>query len=581
MHIPVSRHSLYKLLSIILITCMACLLPDTATCTKPPETIVIGGNQNYPPYEFYDEHGEPTGYNVELTRAIAEVMGLKVSFRLGAWVDIRKALDSGEIHALQGMSFSEGRAKVVDFSLPHTIVNHSVFARRGTIAVKSLEDLRGKEIAFHNRGFIHDYLVEQQVEADFILTGTQADALRLIASGKHDYAIVASLPGAYIIKELKLFNVVPVTKSIASVRYGYAVKKGNTDLLLKLNEGLAILKQTGQYQQIYDKWLGVLEPTPIPWKKMARYWLIAIGILLALLAATLLWSQTLRKLVAIRTEALEQEVQERKRAAEALRLGQQQLVQADKMASLGILVSGVAHEVNNPNALILLNTPLVIDYIRDTQPIIKAYAEHNPDFMVAGLPYARISNRIQTKIMEIQDGAQKIKRIVDDLKDFARHAEPENVTTFDLNTTAQMALRFLENKLLRSTDHFSTSFAQDLPKIKGNPHRIEQVILNLVLNSCQALRSPEESICLTTRYDRENNMIVLVVADQGEGIAPENMPLLLDPFFTTKRDCGGTGLGLSVSAGIVKEHRGTIKFASTPGQGTVVTLKLPASHEES
>jgi polar amino acid transport system substrate-binding protein len=101
----------------------------------------------------------------------------------------------------------------------------------------------------------------------------------------------------------------------------------------------------------------------------------------------------------------------------------------------------------------------------------------------------------------------------------------------------------------------------------------------LILNACQALRTHEESIVLATRYDGENGDVVLEIRDEGEGIAPEHVPHLTDPFFTTKREQGGTGLGLSVSAGIVKEHRGFLEFVSANGQGTVVTLRLPAVQE--
>jgi len=250
------------------------------------------------------------------------------------------------------------------------------------------------------------------------------------------------------------------------------------------------------------------------------------------------------------------------------------------MASLGILVAGMAHEINNPNALILLNTPLVLDYINDTQPIIKAYAQDHEDFMVAGLHYSRICSKLPTKVNEIQDCANKIKRIVDDLKDFARQDDAENVTHFNLNTTIQMALRFVENKIQKSTNHFSTHFAMNLPLIAGNAHRIEQVILNLILNACQALRSTDESITLTTSYDKKRKMVVLEISDQGEGIAPENLPRLMDPFFTTKRKIGGTGLGLSVSSGIINEHHGTLEYKSKLGKGTTAILRLPASIQE-
>jgi polar amino acid transport system substrate-binding protein len=549
---------------------------------SPPheeKLIIVGGNRDYPPYEFLDKEGNPVGYNVDLTRAIANVMGMKVDFRLGAWVNIRKALDAGAVDVMQGMSYSDGRAKVVDFSIPHTVVNHSVFARKGSPPVQSLEELQGKELAFHNRGFIHDFLLEKGIRAKFALTDTQADALRQVAAGKVEYAVVASLPAAYIIKEHHLLNVVPVAKSIVSVKYCYAVRKGNSELLAKFNEGLAILKQTGQYQIIYDKWLGVLEPRGVAWGRIVKVGSLVVAVFLLVLAGTLFWSRTLKKQVATRTAALEREVQERKRSVEELRLRQQQLVQADKMASLGILVSGVAHEINNPNALILLNTPMVLDYIRDTQEILEDHYQQQGDFTVAGLPYSRMRSKVPVKLQEIQDGAKKIKRIVEDLKNFARRDETGQAHLIDFNVTAQTAVRLVENTIQKATNHFICSYEPDLPKIRGNAQRIEQVIVNLILNACQALRTNEERILLTTTHDRDRGEIVLSLRDEGGGINPEDLPHLTDPFFTTKREMGGTGLGLSVSAGIVKEHRGTLDFPSMPGQGTTVILRLPASNE--
>jgi polar amino acid transport system substrate-binding protein len=577
-----NKRILFRSLSLVLFF-LPLLIAGTASGEIVPRegrVIVVGGNKDYPPYEFLDQEGNATGYNVDLTKAIANIMGMRVRFRLGAWVNVRKALDAGSVDVLQGMSYSEGRANAVDFSVPHTMVNHSVFARRGTPTVHFLEDLQGKELAFHNRGFIHDFLNEKGIHAKLVLTDTQADALRQVAAGKVEYAVVASLPAAYIIKEHQLTNVVPVAKSIVSVKYCYAVKKGNTELLAKFNEGLAILKQTGQYQAIYDKWLGVLEPQGIARAIIVKYGSAVTFAFLLALGGALLWSRTLKKQVAMRTAALEHEIQERKRSVEELKLRQQQLVQADKMASLGILVSGVAHEINNPNALILLNAPLIIDYVKDIQPIVEAYYQEHGDFPAAGLTYSRIRAKVTSKLVEMQDGAKKIKRIVDDLKNFARRDETGNVSLFDLNVVAQTAVRLVENTIRKSTSRFNAVYANDLPHITGNAQRIEQVIVNLILNACQALRNNDDGITLSTTYDRDRGEVALEVHDEGEGIAPEFLQHLTDPFFTTKRERGGTGLGLSVSDGIVKEHRGSLEFASTRGRGTTVTLRLPAAHEE-
>lgn len=269
---------------------------------------LVGGNRGYPPYEFLDKDGNPVGYNVDLMKAIADVMGLKVQFKLGDWSEMRHALEQGDVDVLQGMSYSEGRANVVDFSSPHTVVKHSVFARKGTPVLTTLEELEGKTVAFHDLGFIHNYFQEIKLDVVPFLTPTPADALRAVASGKSTYAVVASLPVSYLIKEMRLTNLVPVAKSIVSVKYCFAVRKDDAELLSRINEGLAILKQTGQYQVIYDRWLGILEDQGIPWKKILKYGSIPAAIFIAILIASLLWSRILRREVAIRTADLEREI---------------------------------------------------------------------------------------------------------------------------------------------------------------------------------------------------------------------------------------------------------------------------------
>lgn len=125
-----------------------------------------------------------------------------------------------------------------------------------------------------------------------------------------------------------------------------------------------------------------------------------------------------------------------------------------------------------------------------------------------------------------------------------------------------------------------THYGADMPLLLGNMQRIEQVIINLVVNACQALPDRSRSITIRTSFDAPASEAVLEVADQGVGIAAENLPRLTESFFTTRREEGGTGLGLSVSARIVREHGGTLSFESSPGEGTRVILRLPVAAEE-
>lgn len=542
--------------------------------------IVVGGDRSYPPYEFIDKDGNATGYNVELTRAIARVMGFAVEIRLGAWSEMRRDLQDGRIDVLEGISYSDERALIVDFTPPHTIVHHSIFARRGAASVLALADLRDKEVVVLKDGIMQEFLYSQKLGLRIIPAETHADVLRLLASGKHDYAVMAKLPGLYLIRELGLSNLEAVGNPVSAQNYSFAVRKGNTVLLSRFSEGLAILKNNGEYQQIYNKWLGVLEPPGISWLQAFRYGAIIVGPLILLLGGIVLWSRTLQREVAMRTAELTREVAERRHAEEELRSRQQQLVQADKMAALGVLVSGVAHEINNPNGLILLNMPVMMEAFRDAEPILEEYFKAHGDFDFAGLRYSRMREALPRLMSQMLDGSRRVKVIVEDLKNFARQQEPGSTSDVDLNETVRAALRLIGNLIEKSTDHFSVGYGDDIPMIRGSAQRIEQVIVNLLMNACQALTGPDRAISLATFVDPEENAVVLEVRDEGSGISPEHMPRLTDPFFTTKRESGGTGLGLSVSTGIVKEHGGTLTFTSAPWSGTTARLILPIPGKE-
>ena len=274
-------------------------------------------------------------------------------------------------------------------------------------------------------------------------------------------------------------------------------------------------------------------------------------------------------------QAIVRDITERKRAEELAKSQQQQLVQADKMATLGILVSGVAHEINNPNNYILLNAKILSKVWNDITPILKQYYEMNGDFALAGMPYTKAHERIGQLILGISEGSERIQKIVQSLKDFARQDRGELDQSVDINLVVKSSILIINNLIKKSTTHFSVEYGENLPKIKGNFQQLEQVIINLITNSCQALPNKEKGIIISTSYDMDSKNIIINIQDEGIGIPSESLKHILDPFFTTKRDYGGTGLGLSVSYNIIKDHGGELSFTSELGKGTTATIRLP------
>ncbi len=267
--------------------------------------IIVGGDHNYPPYEYLDKNGRPAGYNVELTRAIADEVGLDIEIQLGPWFKIQKDLEQGEIDIIQGMLYSPERDLKFDFTQPH-LVNHcvSVVRKDSGAPPSSIDELRGKHIVVQRGDLMHDFAAEHGLGGQITVLDAQEDALRELAEGKYDCALAARLTALYWIDKNGWENLTVGQRPLASSEYCYAVADNQKALLARFSEGLKVLENNGEYRRIYQKWMGVYEDSSHTYADILRYIAFITGPLLLTLLAIFLWSWSLRKQVARQTKEL-------------------------------------------------------------------------------------------------------------------------------------------------------------------------------------------------------------------------------------------------------------------------------------
>ena len=273
-------------------------------------------------------------------------------------------------------------------------------------------------------------------------------------------------------------------------------------------------------------------------------------------------------------ETLEQRVEERKKELEQ---AQQQLIRQEKMASIGQLAAGVAHEINNPTGFIQSNLATLREYLDNVKKMLELYrADQGSRDGVDGLEQRweeldmeYILNDLELLINQSMKGTERITRIVMGLSRFS-HVDKKDVELFDINALLDSTIELLQNEIKHKAELVKEF--QPLPKIVGLPGQHTQVFVNLIVN---ALQSMEEFGRLEIRTRWINDRAEVSIKDNGSGIEEKNLSRLFDPFFTTKPVGEGTGLGLAISYEIVKNHGGDITVQSEPGKGSSFTVSIP------
>jgi len=284
--------------------------------------IVIGGDRNFPPYEFLDEDGRPSGYNVDLTRAIAREMGLNVEIRLGHWPERMQALASGRIDALQGMYYSTDRDLRFDFTPAHAVSHYVAVVRAGEgPPPESVEDLAGKQVVVERDDILHDFAVEHGLTDRLVVVDDQEEALKQLVAGRYDCALVSRATVLFLMERHGWTGLLPARKPLLVPEYCYATAAGQAALLAQISEGLRALESSGEYRRIHDEWLGIYQDEGSSLLDILRLSARIIIPLALVLLVVLVWSWTLRRQVDRKTGELRESLDRFRNVFESSNVG--------------------------------------------------------------------------------------------------------------------------------------------------------------------------------------------------------------------------------------------------------------------
>jgi len=263
------------------------------------------------------------------------------------------------------------------------------------------------------------------------------------------------------------------------------------------------------------------------------------------------------------------------------------LIQSEKLASIGQLAAGVAHEINNPIGFIFSNFGTLEQYLQDLFQMLAAYEEAEASMQDAealsrirqlreDLEIEYLKEDIPNLMRESRDGVQRVRKIVQDLKDFSRVDARQEWESVNLHHGIDSTLNIVNNEIKYKADVVKQY--GDLPEVQCLPSELNQVFMNLLVNAAHAITKERGTI--TIRTGAEAGEAWVEVADDGAGIAAENLQRIFDPFFTTKPVGQGTGLGLSLSYGIVQKHGGRMEVTSKIRQGTTFRVTIPVERPQ-
>ena len=528
--------------------------PQEQAWLKSHPVIRIAPDPGFAPVEWFNQSGDYQGMTSDYIRILEKELGIRFKVvRVKNWKTILDMVRDGKVDMLTAIARTPQREAYLSFSQPYITIQGAIISNQDLSQLRSLDDLKGYKVAVVEGYLWDDVLTSLTDKFTIDRFHDLRTALDSTSRGVTDVTVSALDSGHFVIRNEGFVDLKVVTTLPQKIELGFGVRKDWPQLVSVLNKGLASINPALR-TTIHDKWIP--EDTSHFWNNpIYRYTALAIlGLLLLGISVTAVWNRMLNARVQQRTRELKS--------------AQAQLIQAEKLESIGRLAAGVAHEVKNPLAIIQMGA----DYLSQE--------------MSANETTSAVIN-------DIDDAVRRADTVIKGLLDFSRDKELQ-LKPGNLNEIIGRSLELVNHEMRQRNIEVKSDLAGNLPAINLDDNKLQQVLINLFMNSAQAMKQDGElvvSSCMKTlasktdlAHDHENRfkpgdrVLWLEVADTGPGIREQDRARIFDPFYTTKPVGEGTGLGLSVSRNIINLHHGAIDIQNRPGGGAsvVIMFKLNA-----
>jgi len=532
--------------AIVLCALLAVDVSTAAAAPQPSGPLLVGAATDHYPYSYLDANDKLTGFAVDLFDEVARVGGLNIRRITGTSADLNRRFLSGEFPVAQVYAYSPGREGPTGFSAPYLTLKGALFVRRDGVGIDSLADLTGRTVIVGRGSAGEAFLKHTGLAITLVPVDTADASLELLAGGQYDAALTSRLTGMAIVARSGYRNVLPMGPPIDDLTVSLCFASHDVDRLVQINEGLAILYRTGDYERIYRRWFARYEPTSFTPEELAHYaagvfFVVAIG------AVWMSWHQ----------RRLSSRVAEQARTLQTM---DSELAQSRRLRAVGEMVGGIAHEFNN------LLTPIVLKV-----ELLREERESDP--------------ALQRELEVISGAADRAATLTRRLLTFGRKAdhEPAHVHLSEIVTAnVDLVLPTCDSRIA-----IVVNVPPQLPALFQNPADLHQVVLNLLMNARDTLhdkleQDPTAVATVTVRVEflapsgrGPAGGQRLSVSDTGLGMPQEVLERIFEPFFSTKEVGRGTGLGLATVWHLVQACGGRVEVDSTPGAGTTFRVDLP------